>query len=76
MGLDTAIFYGVAKMVSATLLGDIFRLRQCTKNMLKYIHKNSRYGYLVTIPASDTRESARDKGRVEKILLHLSNKKE
>ena len=40
MGLDTDIFDGVVKMRASTILGEIVRLRQLTKNMLKYVHKN------------------------------------
>ena len=69
MGFDTDISDGVAKMRAATLLGDIYHLRQCTKNTLKCVHTNSKYGDLFTIPASDTHESfsraGRDKDRVE-----------
>ena len=56
MGFDTAISNGVKKIRAATLLGDIVRLRQCTKNLLKYVHINSNYGHLVAIPASDTQK--------------------
>ena len=56
MGFGTDISDGVAKMMTATLLGEIFRLHQHTKNPLKYAHKNSKYGHLVAIPASDTQE--------------------
>ena len=79
MGFDTGISDGVTKMRAATLLGDIFRLHQRTKNSLKYVHTYSKYGNLVAIPASDTQEklsiSARDKGWVDKILLCLSGGK-
>ena len=39
-------------MREATLLGDIFCLYTFTKTPLKYVHTDSRYGHLVTIPAS------------------------
>ena len=54
MGFGTDFSDGVAKMRADTLLGDIFGLYQLTKNLLKYFHKNSNYGNLVAIPASDT----------------------
>ena len=56
MGFDTDIYDEVAKMMAATLLGDIFRHYQCTKNPLKYVHTNSKYGHLVEIPDSETQE--------------------
>ena len=80
MSFDTAVSGGVAKLRVATILGDIFRLIQLTKHLLKYVHTNSNYGHLVEIPASDTKESfsraAKYKGWVEDILLHLSVGKE
>ena len=67
-------------MRAATLLGDIVGLYQCTKNMLNYVHKNSKYGHLVAITNSETQESfsraARYKVWVGKILLHFSGGKE
>ena len=54
VGFDTDIYDGVAKMRAAAPLGDIFHLHQCTKNPLKYVHTNSKYGNLVAIPDSDT----------------------
>ena len=39
MVFGTGISGGVAKMRAVTLLGDIFDLRQITKNWLKYVHK-------------------------------------
>ena len=56
MGFDADISDGVAKMRSATLLGDIVHLHQFTKNMLECVHTTSKYGNLVAIPASDTQE--------------------
>ena len=47
MDFNTDISDGVAKMRAATLLGDIFRLHQRTKNQLKYVHTNSKYHHLV-----------------------------
>ena len=80
MGFDTDISGGVTEMRAATILGDIVRLHLRTKNPLKYVHTNSKYGHLVAIPASDTHESfsryARDKGWVDKIPLHLSGGEE
>ena len=74
MGFQIYVSDGVAKMRAAILLGDIVRLHQRTKNLLKYVHIKSKYGNLVAIPASDTQEffsgAARDKGWVNKILLH------
>ena len=67
-------------MRAATLLGDIVRLHQHTKNPLRYVHTNSKYGHLIAILASDTREkfsrAARDKGWVDMILLHPLGGKE
>ena len=61
-------------MRAATLLGEIVRLHQRTKNPLKYVHKNSKCGHLVEIPSSDTQESfsiaTRDKGWVDGIVFH------
>ena len=69
MGFDTDIYYGVAKMRAATLLGDIFHLHQRTKKLLNYVHTNSKYGHFIAIPASETYEYfskyARDKRWVE-----------
>ena len=56
MVFDTDISDGVAKMRVATILGEIVRLHQRTKNMLKYVHTNSKYGHLVAIPDSCTQE--------------------
>ena len=56
MGFDTDISDGVAKMRAATLLGEIVRLRQCTKNPLRYVHTNSNYGHIVAMPDYDTQE--------------------
>ena len=55
-GFAYDIFGGVVKMSSSTLLENIFHLHQRTKNLLKYVHTNPKYGHLVTIPYSDTRE--------------------
>ena len=49
MVFGTDIYDGVAKMRVATLLGGIFRLHQCTKNPLKYVHINLKYENLVAI---------------------------
>ena len=80
MGFDTDISAGVAKMRAATLLGEIVCLHQHTKNPLNYIHRNSKYGHLVVIPASDAHISfsraARNKVWVDKNLLHSSVGKE
>ena len=56
MVFDTEISDEVAKMRAVTLLGEIIRLHQCTKNPLKYLHAYSKYGHIVAIPASDTQE--------------------
>ena len=76
MGFDTDISDGVSKMRAATLLGGIFCLHQCTKNPMKYVHTNSKYGHIVSIPDSDTQElfsrATRDKVWVDEIILHLS----
>ena len=67
-------------MRAANILGDIVRLHQCTKNILKYVHTNSKYGHIVAMSASDTQESfsryARDKGWVDKKYIHSSGGKE
>ena len=80
MGFDTFISDGVVKIRAATLLGDIFCLHQRTKNMLKYFHTKSKYRHIVAIPYSDTQNSfsraVRDKGSVDKIILHFSVRKE
>ena len=57
MGFYNDISDGVAKMRAATLLVDIFRLHQHTKNSLKYVHTNSKYGHLSALQAYDTQES-------------------
>ena len=54
MGFDNDISDGVAKIRAATLLGEIVRLHQRTKNLLKHVHTNSKYGHLVAIPDYDT----------------------
>ena len=80
MGFGTDVSDGVAKMRAATILGDIFHLHQHTKNLLKDVHTNSKYGHIFSIPASDTQESfsrsAREKVWVDKILLHSSGRKD
>ena len=80
MVFDADISAGFAKMRAATLLGENVRLHKCTKNPLNYVHTNSKYGHLVVIPYFETPESfsrsARYKGWVGKILLHLSGGKE
>ena len=74
MGFDTDIYYGFVKMRAATILGDIFCLHKLNKYPLKYFHTISKYGNLVSVPASDTQESfsrsARDEGFVDEIILH------
>ena len=40
IGFDTDVSDGVAKMRAVTLLREIVRLHQCTKNPLKYIYTN------------------------------------
>ena len=57
MSFDTDIPDGVAKMRATTLLGDIVRLYQRSKNPLNYVHTNSKYGHIFAIPASDTQET-------------------
>ena len=78
MGFD--IYDGVAKTRSATLLGYIVRLYQHTKNPLKYVHTNSKYGHIVAIPSSDTQElfliAVLNKVWVDKMFIHLSCGKE
>ena len=73
MGFDTDIYDGFEKMRAATILGEIVRLHQCTKNTLKYVHNNSKYGHLVSITASNNQESfsraVRDKVWLDEILL-------
>ena len=56
MGLDTDIFDGVTKIRAATLLGEIFRLHQCNKNLMGCVHTKSNYGRIVAIPSSETQE--------------------
>ena len=60
MGFGTDIYDGVAKMRASTLLGDIVCLHQRTKTPLKYVHKNSKYGHLVAIPAYDNQDFFQD----------------
>ena len=79
MDLDTDISDGVAKMRAATLLGEIVRLHQCTKNLLKYVQKNQSMGILLQYQLLTHRNfssSARDKDWVEDIILHYSGGKE
>ena len=80
MGLDSDMSDEVANMRSATLLGDIACFHQHTKNSLNYVHTNSKYEYIVAIPAADALESfsvsAREKGWVDKIILHSLDGKE
>ena len=54
MGFGTDISDGVAKMRSATLLGEIVLPHQRTKIPLKYVHTNSKYRHIVVIPDSNT----------------------
>ena len=70
MVFDTGIYDGVKKMRASTLLGEIVRLHQRTKDPLKYVHTNSEYGNLVSIPASYFSRAGRYKGWVEGIILH------
>ena len=67
-------------MRSANILGDIVCLHQRTKILLKYVHTNSKYGYLFEILASDTQGqfsiSARNTGWFDIILIHLAGGKE
>ena len=64
MGFDTDISDGVAKMRTATLLGDIF--------CLHHVHRKSNYEHLLAILDFSTQESfsrtARDKGWFEKFF--------
>ena len=80
MDFDAGISSGVKKMRAATILGDILRPQQCTKNLLKYFHKKSKYGHFVAIPDSVAQEqfsrAAIDKGWVDKMLPHSSGVKE
>ena len=57
MDFNTDIYDEVTRMRAATLLGDIARLHQPTKIMLRYFQTNSKYGNLVVIPDYDTQES-------------------
>ena len=74
MGFDTDIYDGVAKMMSATLLEDIVRIHQLTKNPLNYVHTNSKYGCIVVILDSDSWSlfsiSVIHKGWVDTFILH------
>ena len=76
----TDIFDGVTKMRAVTFLGDIFCLHERTNNPLKYVHTSSKYGNIVTITASDTKESFSraviDKGWVYYIIVNSSGGKE
>ena len=54
MGFDTDDSGGVAKMRASTLLVEIDCLHKRTKNRLKYVHANSKYGHLFAIPYSYT----------------------
>ena len=54
MGFDNDISDGVEKMRAAIPLVEIVRLHQHTKNPLKYVHTNSNYGHLSSMPSSDT----------------------
>ena len=57
MGFDTDMSDGFEKMMAGTLLREIVRLNQHTKNMLEYVHTKSKYGYIVAMPYSDSQES-------------------
>ena len=50
MGFDTNISDGFVKMRAFTILGEIVRLHQQTKNPLKYVHTNLKHGNIVAIP--------------------------
>ena len=80
MGFDTDIFDGVVKIRAAIILREIVCLHQYTKNILKYVHTNSKYGHLFAIPPSETQDffsrDAKDKVWVDEILLRLSGGKE
>ena len=52
MVIDNGLSGGVTKNSAATILVDIVRLHKCTKTPPKYVHTNSEYGHLVSIPAS------------------------
>ena len=60
IGFDTDISDGVVKLRVANILGEIVRLCKCTKTPLKYVHKNSKYGHLVAIPAYDNQDFFQD----------------
>ena len=60
MGFGSDVSDGVVKMRAAILMGEIFRLHQRTKNPLKYVHTNSNYGHLVSMPDSDTQDSLQE----------------
>ena len=79
MEFDANVTDGVEKMRATTILVEIVGLHQCTKNLLKNVHTNSKYRPLVVIQASDTQElfsiSAKDKVWFDKTLLHLSGGK-
>ena len=68
MGFGTGISDGVAKVMTATILVEIVLLHHHTKNPLKYVYTNSKYGHLVAMPASGNLEffskAAIDKGWV------------
>ena len=73
--LESMHFYagisgGFSKMRASTILGDILRPHQCTKNPLNYVNTKSKYGHFVTMPVSTSHEpfsrAARDKVWVEK----------
>ena len=76
MGFGTGIYNRVAKMREVTLLVEIVCLHKCTKNLLKYVQKSSKYWHLVAIPVSATQgyfsRTARYKGCVDKITIHSS----
>ena len=67
-------------MKVATLLVDIVRLHQRTKNPLRYVQTNSKYGHIVAIPDYDAQEyssrSEIEKVWVEKIILRFSRGKD
>ena len=57
MGFDADISGGEKKTRAATLLGYNVHFHKCTKNPLKYVHTDSKYGNLFKIPVSSTQES-------------------
>ena len=54
MVFNTDISDGVAKVRAVTIWGEIVRLHQRTKNKLKYVHTNLKYGNLFSITSYAT----------------------